>query len=147
MENEISTVTKDPIKTFQENVAKKVREDIADMMPEEAINALAAQAVKEIFFEPRQVKVQDNSYSGHHMESTASIFNEAVAKAAKPLIEAQAKEIFEEHKSVIEAHLRSLYADHKLMLELLNVVQRQSETFTQSMADNVVGEIRNSLSQ
>lgn len=147
MENEISPITEDPIKTFQENVAKKVREDIADMMPEEAIHALAAQAVKEIFFEPRQVRVNDNSYGGHHMETTPSIFNKAIAEAAKPLIEAQAKEIFEEHKAVIEAHLRDLYADHKLMLELLKVVQSQSEAFTQTMAQNVVTEIRNSLSQ
>ena len=143
--NDIAKVEANPIKEFQEKIAAKVREDVAGMLPEEAIAQLAGQAIKDIFFEPRTIKIKDPHQSwGDRMidKHIPSYFNEAIAEAAKPLVKEMAEKLVKQHKKVIHAHLEQLYSDNKLMLELLRVTQSQTEIYTQSMAQQVVEQIK-----
>lgn len=69
---------------FRTKVIDKVKADIADLLPPEAVGDLVDQAVRVVFFEPRVV---DHGKYGSPDTMGPSWFEEAVAKQAKPILE------------------------------------------------------------
>lgn len=72
-----------PMEEFKAKLAEKVRENIAGLLPEDAVNELVQEAVRETFFKERVIEY--NNYHGNKMGP--SWFVSAVRDAAKPILE------------------------------------------------------------
>jgi hypothetical protein len=105
MSNELT-----PMQTFEEKVKAKLKDTIADMLPDEALAALVQRAVDERFFKPRKEQV------GYNTVEKPSWFAEAVAQEAKPLIDAYIKRAFEDHREAIQAAVKAFVDQQNLAL-------------------------------
>lgn len=92
---------------FRDRVKTKVRADIADMMPDDVIEALVREAIKEQFFAPRLEPQQYGKPKEH-----PSWFVETVTQAAKPILEKAVKEWAASH----EEYLREFITQERLTL-------------------------------
>ena len=86
-----------PMQSFEEKVKGKLKETIADMLPDEALQALVQKAVEETFFKRRSTQDR-NGYT----REEKPWFVEEVAKLAEPIIQAQAQRAFEANKERVE---------------------------------------------
>lgn len=98
----------DPMADFQTKLRERVRSDIRDLLPEDAVSALVTKAVEEEFFKPRQV------YTGYRHEDRPSWFVEEVTKAATPIIKAAVEKTIKDHPDAIERVIREYLDTNKL---------------------------------
>ena len=118
----------DPMKEFQERVQKKLREDIGAMLPDEVLQALIKKAVEEEFFKER---ISRGTY-GNETERRPSWFVEAVAKAAKPMLQQHVEAWVEANKDVLKKALQEFMTKENLLL--LAMAQMRS-TVAADMSD------------
>lgn len=113
MAQELAPQNVDPMKTFQDRVEKKIREDIAATLPDEVIESLIKKAVDDTFFKERVIKPSD--IYGRETKGP-SWFIEAVVKAAKPILEAKVEEYIKTHQDLIDAALADFFSPANLTL-------------------------------
>lgn len=101
----------DPMAEFQAQLQERVRNDIRDLLPADAVAALVQRAIDDEFFKPRQV--QDGSW-GSRTKEVPSFFVEEVVKAAKPIIEAAVAKFVAEHPEAIEKVIKDFLDTDKL---------------------------------
>lgn len=95
----------DPMADFQNKLKERVRNDIRDLLPDDAVAALVKKAVEEEFFKPRKI---DEGYG--RTKEEPSWFVTEIRKAAEPIIrEAVGKVIAESPETV-----------HKVIAEYLD---------------------------
>lgn len=143
MTNEIATPSSDPMKDFQEKVSKKVREDIANLLPEEAIKALFDKAIDDIFF--KATPELRNSYNNVTQKAEPSWFHKALVESAKPLIEAEIKRRVDEFKPEIEAVVKEHLTQQQLILTSASVVTKLTIDACRADAYQMVNQIVNDL--
>ena len=90
---------KDPMADFQAKLQERVRNDIRDLLPEDAVAALVQKAIEQEFFKPRQVPT--GRWTGDTKEGP-SWFVQEIASAAKPIMEQAVAKFLEEHRDVID---------------------------------------------
>lgn len=98
----------DPMKEFQDQLKDRVRKDIADLLPPEALEALVKRAIDEEFFKREKYNASPNSYHPEWKEGP-SAFCKAVVEAAAPLIKvAVEKTVKDREQMIVDAILEYL---------------------------------------
>lgn len=110
MSNEIAKPI-DPMAEFKAKLGERVREDIRNLLPEDAVSALVQEAVRETFFKPRRI---DEGYG--RFKETPSWFVEEVAEVAKPLLQKAVGEYVAANKATIETALAAYLSPQNLTL-------------------------------
>lgn len=95
-----------PMETFQEKVRNRLRDDIAGLLPDDALAAMVQRVVEEEFFTKRQ-KHEKDGWSTRTVE-VPSPFQAMVMEAAKPLLQQLAKEWFEANQEHFVAHWKKV---------------------------------------
>jgi hypothetical protein len=99
----------DPMQDFQEKLVKRVREDIRELLPDDAINGLIERAVTESFF--TETVTQDR-WGGKTREP--SWFVKEVVKAAEPLLKAAVERYVAAHPAEIEKVIENFLEKNSL---------------------------------
>ncbi len=94
-----------PIKKFEERVKDRLKDDIADLMPDEVLTSLIERSIQEMFFEDRTVK--DGSY---HTRTEKSWFNKAVETAIANRLEDGISRYISEHSTEINQKINEAVA-------------------------------------
>ena len=129
---------KDPMQTFQDKVVKKLRTDIGEMLPDDALAKLAQRAVDEHFFKERANK---DSY-GHVREREPSWFVEEVAKIADPLIKKAVAQWVADHEDQIEKAVVDYLSEQNLTLVAVAAMQAATMDQFSQMASQIVQQIK-----
>ena len=134
-----NAVTKpvDPMREFQEKIVAKVREDIAKMLPKEAIEQLVQRAVDEAFFKDREHK---DGYG--HVSREPSYFVEAIAEAAEPLMKASIERFIIARSDIIDKALEKFLDEKSLMVLALAVMQNHIRVDMSNFAIEVANHIK-----
>lgn len=111
-----------PMQTFQERLKGKLRDDIASMLPDEAISEMVKTVINEEFFTKRTVKKASSNHYNPEYETAPSEFQEMVLKSAKPIIEEQVRRVLVENARVIQESLDNTIRGGvlKMMLEVFD---------------------------
>lgn len=113
MTNEVD-VKRDPMEEFRDKLQKRVREDIRDLIPEDAIEALVKRAVEDEFFKPS--KEFDHSTYASRVVECPSWFVKEVVKAVTPIMNECVQKFVEENKELIEKQLQQFFERERLCL-------------------------------
>lgn len=130
----------DPMKTFQERVLNKVRTDIADMLPEEAIKAMFDKALETVFFKGKE-PVVDN-WGKVVRKAEPSWFAEEVAKQAEPIVKAYIEKHIEQVRPQIEADIKEFLSAQNLTLLTVAAMQRATMNDMSMIADQIIGRMK-----
>ena len=130
----------DPMQAFQERVKEKLRDDIAGMLPDEALAQLVQRAVDEEFFKKRTVKV-GGAYSSA-TEERPSWFVQEVTKVAKPLLEAMVRDYVAEHTEVIKKAVDEFLSSQNLLLLTFAVMRPMTIQDIAEAANAIVTRVR-----
>lgn len=120
----------DVMRTFQENVEKKLRESIAMDLPNEALDKMFEQALHDLFH--KEVKVSDGY--GHALRTEPSWFT----KVTREIVEEHAKQAMQ---SYIEANEKELMQRFEKMFD----DNRMAILLTQQVGNVLAGEIFNTI--
>lgn len=110
--SEVPASKVDPVEAFQDRIKERVRNDIRDMLPDEAVAELVRRAVEEEFFRPRKVEVERGFSS--RTEVHPSWFVEEVVKAATPIIKQAVVQAVADRPEVIEKVIGDFLDQNKL---------------------------------
>ena len=94
-----------PQQAFQEKILDRMREDIGDMMPKEALAEMIQQAAQKVFFEPRV----DNS--GYHTKTLPSWFEVEVGKLLTAEVTKAVQDYIEKDRANLERTVKSVLSD------------------------------------
>jgi hypothetical protein len=98
-----------PMEQFQDNLKKQLRDDIARMLPEEAVQEMIATVVRAEFFAVRFVDdPTDISYGRKRQIKQGTVFQDIVLEAARPILEKLAKEWVDKNVELIAEHWRKV---------------------------------------
>lgn len=136
----------DPMKAFQEKVVDKLRGDIGEMLPDNALNKLVERAVEEQFFKPVSVKIQGN-FGSRTTEEKPSWFMREVTEQVKPLIEKAAAVYVEEHKDEIQAGIDKFISEQNLTILTMGLLLRQNDFTVQNAIGNAFNQLTNNTNQ
>jgi hypothetical protein len=107
----VPAVKTDPMADFQAKLQQRVREDIRDLLPEDAVAKLVQQAVEKEFFQPRRV---DEGY-GRSSEAP-SWFVQEVVKAATPIIRAAVDKCIADNPAAVEKAIADFLGPNRLTI-------------------------------
>lgn len=136
--SEIKKYEADPMQQFQQKVIDKIRDDIAQMLPEDVIQGLFEKALNQAFFEPQ--KIEQGSGWGAKTVEKPSWFLTALTEQAKPILEKQIKEIVDRKKPEIEEAIKKFVEEQNLMLIALSAMGVQMADLKSqiyNMANNI----------
>ena len=128
----------DPMNDFQEKIIKRLRDDIREMLPDEALEKLALRAVDDEFFKPRE---RFDSYS-RVIDSRPSWFVEKVAEIARPIIQEKAAQFVEANQSLIEKSIYSFVSAENLSLLMCAAMSKATSQQIMEAADLIVARIK-----
>lgn len=127
-----------PMQTFEEKVKARLKETIADMLPDEALATLTQRAVDEQFFKERVTVDQYNRVSSKE----PSWFVQEVAKLAEPIIKAHVAKAFEERRAEIEAAVEKFCADQNIALLMTASMTSQMSAAMWDHAGRIVEQVK-----
>jgi hypothetical protein len=125
-----------PMQTFEEKVKNRLKETIADMLPDDALAALVQRAVDEQFFKERVYGDQYNR------KTYPSWFVEEVADLAKPIIEEHIARAFEERKDEIKKAIDGYIASENLTLLMVAAMSQKLSADLFAHAEGIVNRLR-----
>jgi hypothetical protein len=128
-----------PMQTFEEKVKSRLKETIADMLPDEALAALVQRAVDEQFFKPR--KTGAGTYHDPYKDAPGW-FVEEVARLAKPVITQYVQKAFEDNKPAIESAIKAFVAEQNLALLMTTAITQNMSQMLLDTAYKIVQEVR-----
>lgn len=109
----------DPMKEFQDKLKQRVRDDIRDLLPDDAVAGLIKKAVEDMFFTPR-IETEPG-WNGRTVQKP-SWFVEAVSVAAKPIIEAAVKRVVDEHPAEVSMVIAEFLDSNKLTVQTTSIL-------------------------
>lgn len=124
MSDNLPTRPGDPMAEFKAKLEAKVREDIAELLPETAVAELVKKAVEDVFFAPRVEVENRGSYHERRIEKP-SWFIEAVAKEAKPLLDAAVNKFVAEHQVEIDKAVAEYLTPQNLTVLAVGSLSRE----------------------
>lgn len=134
----------DPMKTFQERVLNKVRTDIADMLPEEAIKSMFDQAIQSIFF--KEIPPKTDSYGRISTPAQPSWFVQEVTRQAEPLLKAHIAERMKEFEPQIQQAVKDFIKTESIAIiiggTMSQVAHRQAFQDLDQLAGNIARHIK-----
>ena len=93
-----------PMEAFQERVKNRLRDDIGELLPDEALAEMVQRVVEEEFFKKRTDRVGP-TYSAKTIEKP-TWFQELVVEAAKPVIEAKILQFLSDNRAEIDRQIK-----------------------------------------
>ena len=126
MSNELT-----PIQTFQERITEKIRKDIGELLPEEAIKALFDKAIADTFFTPKD---------GYGREQP-SWFTREIIKVAEPILNKAVAEYVESHKEVIQAAISQYLTGQNITLLTVAAMGRVTQDQIWSIASEIMNQM------
>jgi len=90
-----------PMQTFEEQVKERLKTDIADLLPDEALSGLIEKSINEMFFKPR---ITGNSFNERREPSW---FNQAVETAVKARLSGLLTKHLADHQKDIDAKIEA----------------------------------------
>ena len=122
-----------PMETFKEKIISKLKEDITELMPEDALSGLIEQAVQDVFMKR----------SGHHHQNL-SWFEEEVRKQIEPLLQkevtkfvsSQSKDIKDKTKEILDNQLMSVLVMRAVQDQSSFELQQQIHNLSQKLSNN-----------
>lgn len=125
MTNSVPSVSGDPMQAFRDRVLAKLRADIGDMLPDEALAGLVQQAVQDQFFKTRK-EVTGDRWNERTVDKP-SWFVEEVGRIATPMIEAHVAAYVKDNREVIAKAVKDFLDAQNLTL--LTVAAMRQVTF------------------
>lgn len=123
--SDVPAIKTDPMADFRAKLQQRVRDDIRELLPADAVAALVEDAVKKEFFQPRRVR---KDYGRD--EERPSWFVEEVVKAAEPILREAVNKYIAEHPATVD----------KAIAEFLDQ-NRLAVTATSKLTDMLAGAI------
>lgn len=120
------TTSLTPMQTFEAKVKTKLKETIADMLPDDALDGLVQKAVEEEFFKPTRRNLGTDYQP--RWEEAPSWFMQEVAKLAKPIIDARVKKEFDLRKSAIEKAIDGFCKAQNIALLMSAAITRDTSS-------------------
>lgn len=102
---------RDPMQEFQDKLRSNVRDQIRDLLPEEAVSKLVEKAVEDTFFAPRKV---DEGYG--RVKEHPSWFIAEVTKAAEPILRKAVEDYVATNKEVVDKALADFLSREQLTI-------------------------------
>jgi len=132
---------KDPMQEFQEKLQARVRADIADLLPESAIEALVQKAIDSEFFTEERY----NAGSSYHPEwrHRPSAFQRAVTDAARPMIEKEVARIVELKMADIEKAVADAIVPNTIAILAGAAAARAMEENVYNVVAKIITAVRN----
>jgi hypothetical protein len=132
------------MKDFQERVLKKVRDDIANLLPEEAIKAMFDQALESIFFKDIP-EIRDN-WGNIKQGSKQSWFVQEISRQAEPIVKEYVKKHMEQFHPTIEKAIKEFLSAESLTLiavgTMAQVSNNQMQNNIEQLAIRIADRIR-----
>lgn len=102
-----------PLSDFEKTISEKLRKDIGDLLPDEALQGLVNRAVENMFFSEREEKT-----GGFHSTTIKKppFFVEEVSKLAEPMIREEVVKFVEENKALIQKQIQEFLTQEKLLV-------------------------------
>ena len=123
-----------PMEEFQDNLKKQLRDDIARLLPDEAVKEMIAKVVHDEFFAVRLIDdPTDTSWHNKRKIPQGTKFQDMVFDAAKPILQRLANEWAVKNADVIADHWRKV-TDAGLMQY---VEKLQAEMATRALRDQM----------
>jgi hypothetical protein len=147
MTTAVATTTQTPMDAFQAKLKEKLRDDIAQLLPDEVIASMVERVVNEEFFTKKTVRTNPSSWSDHSTKELPSPFQEMVLQAAKPMVEEAVRKVITDNAERITKQVDDTVKNGLLSMcltqidyTLTNVIQRQLggvdlPTLTQALRD------------
>lgn len=132
--------TGNPMEDFQNKLKQKVREDIANLLPEEAVSALVKKAIEEEFFS----REKENVGTSYHpqWQDKPSAFVREVVNAARPMLEAEIKKCVDEKKDLIAQEIAKFVEAQNLTLLIAAAIGQAMSNNIYSVAELVTRNIK-----
>lgn len=141
---ENAVVKADPMQEFQDRVKGKIREEIAGLIPDEALAKLAQQSLEEMFFKPIRVVVnRDWQGNPNKWEERPSWFHDAIIEATKPMMESAVKAAMEQYRDHIREQVAEAVKAERLHVFIAAAVAQETGQATAIAIGNVIQELRN----
>lgn len=122
----------DPMADFQAKLQERVRDDIRNLLPEEAVAALVKKAVEDEFFKPQTVLV--NSWETKEVPSK---FMAAVVDAAKPIIAEAVAKVVSEHPAAVEKAIKDFLDENRLTIATTDRMTRMLSDMIMTLQQNL----------
>ena len=136
MSNDIDKA-KDPMQQFRDRVKEKLKEDIADLLPDDVLAGMVEQAINEEFFKER---VTRNNY-GSETGREPSWFVQEVVKIATPIIKRAINDYLENHRDIIDKALQDFLTEQNLaammFTSLRTATQQDMQNFVNTIAERL----------
>lgn len=145
MTSEEKTNLPDPMKTFQERVLNKVRTDIADMLPEEAIKSMFDQAIQSIFF--KEIPARTDSYGRVDKAAQPSWFVQEIVKQAEPLLKAHIESRMKEFEPQIQQAVKDFIKAENIAIIIGGTMSQVAHRQAYSDLDQLAGRIAMHIKQ
>ena len=128
-----------PLEVFREKLQKRVREDIADLLPEDAVASLVQKAVEDTFFKTRR-RNDGSEYNPRWVESP-SWFVEAVAKEAKPILERTVAAYIKEHEAEVQKAVSEYLTPQNLTVLAVGTLSANISAALYSLAQTIQNKV------
>lgn len=131
-----------PMETFQKNLADKIRQDIAEMVPPEVINEMAARVINDEFFKVTQRNTGSSWNPVYVNEPTP--FQKEVLAACRPLINLAVAQVLADRKATIDAQIAELVKGGLVKLTI-NAFDAQIENRLSVFLEDVKGAMKDAI--
>jgi hypothetical protein len=126
-----------PMQTFEEKVKGRLKETIADMLPDEVLSTLVHRVMEEQFFKPKVV----TDRNGYNTRTEPPWFAVEVMKLAEPILHKHIEEAFAARKDEIEAAVAEFVKEQNLALlmssKIADGISAEMFTYAQRIIDQV----------
>jgi hypothetical protein len=117
--------------TFFERLQAQLRDDIARMLPEDALREMMAKVVKKEFFDPVAVQVKDGAYNWKTVHEP-SYFCALVVNAAMPIVHKLVAEFLVAHEAELRAQIKKRIDDGLLQMAFKQLDRVIEESLNQA---------------
>lgn len=115
-----------PMQSFQERLRASLRDDVARMIPDEALAEMIQQVIKEEFFTKRVIDDPSDTGWNKRKITKGTVFQDIVMEHAKPILERLAREWVQENTQLLAEQWKAV-TDTGL-LQYVEELQRKMAT-------------------
>ncbi len=94
-----------PMQTFQQNLQEKLRNDIANLLPPEALAEMVQRVVNDEFFKKRRVPTPGRGHYSTDTVEAPSAFEEMVLKETRPVIKLAVDQVLVDNAEAIRTKI------------------------------------------
>ena len=127
MAEEIDISGRNPLGDFGTKLEARIREDIKELLPEDALQRLIEKAVNDSFFKPRVLPRFSGGRYRTETYDAPSWFVTAVTEASEGILKRMVKEFVDDQEEVIEQVVTATLQDHFIAVMVGEAMIRKVE--------------------